>query len=361
VTAASEAVRAVETALAVMPDPADTSFTDRLERQLAAQFNVGYAVTVSSGTAALHTALTTLGIGHGHEVLIPAATVPMTVAAVAATGARPVFVDSPPGELGIDPTDAADKVGPRTRALLAVHLFGRTTGIDDALALADRLGIPLVEDACQAQGSRHQGHHAGTLGTVGCFSLKDGKILACGEGGYLLTDDHDLARRAAAWRHHGLIPAPGIPAGTRLGHNFRLAQPLAALATHHLADFATAAQRRRAAHDRLVARLAQTPGLAAIPIPPGANGYSPVWRLELPNPREFALHLDRLGVTNSTGTFGLRAAPQQPWCTPFGPASCPSAAATLDSLLAVVITARHTDADLDTIATTIDREARVWH
>jgi perosamine synthetase len=194
--------------IARMPCPTDTSQSDALERELAGRFGARYAIAVFSGTAALHTALVAAGIGSGD---VPAATVMMTVAAIAAAGAHPVFVDSPPGRLGMDAADAAGKIGPRTRAILVVHLFGRTDGLDRAVELARDHNLVLIEDACQAQGSRHRGRDAGTVGDIGCFSLKDGKTLASGEGGYLLTDDDTVAPRAASWRNNGLTPAPEFP------------------------------------------------------------------------------------------------------------------------------------------------------
>lgn len=351
---------ALAPALQRMPHPSDTTETDALEHDLARAFGARHAVTVSSGTAALHTALAAADIGPGHEVLLPAATVAMTVAAVVASGAHPVFVDSPPGQLGMDPADAAAKIGPRTRAILCVHLFGDTTGLDHIVSLARRHSLLLLEDACQAQGTRHHDHAAGTVGDIGCFSLKDGKLLSCGEGGYLLTNDHTLAARAASWRNHHLTPAPGIPAAARLGHNFRLAQPLAALARHHLSGFDTALATRRRQHDRLIHALTGTPGLAPLPRTNGHNGYSPLWRIQLPNPRAFTTRLAELGVINSIGSFGLKAAPRQPWAAPLHPAPCPHATEMLDQLLAVALTARHHDSDLDTLAAIIDRETRAW-
>jgi dTDP-4-amino-4,6-dideoxygalactose transaminase len=354
------ALAVIAPVVARMPDPTGSSETEALEHELAQRFGARHAVTTSSGTAALHTALAAAGIGTGAEVLLPAATVVMTVAAIVATGAHPVFVDSPPGQLGMDPDDAAAKIGPRTRALVCVHLFGRTHGLTQAADLARMHGLLLIEDACQAQGSRHHDHEAGTVGAIGCFSLKDGKILACGEGGYLLTDDHTLAAQASSWRNHGLTPVPGAAAGTRLGHNFRLAQPLAALARYHLAGFDAALSQRRSHHDRLVHALAGTPGLEPLPATTGHNGYSPVWHISLPKPRAFAARLSELGVVNSVGTFGLRAAPLQPWCSPLEPAPCPNATELLDQLLAITLTARHQDHDLDELAAVLDREACAW-
>jgi dTDP-4-amino-4,6-dideoxygalactose transaminase len=217
-------------------------------------------------------------------------------------------------------------------------------------AFATRTGLTLIEDACQAQGSRDRERHAGTLGDVGCFSLKDRKLLASGEGGYLLTDRDDIAAHAAAFRSHWHTGAPGAPVGSRLAYNFRLAEPLAALA------------RRHAQTQRLYELVGDTPGLARIEPGPAErpNDYSPVWRIDHPRPRGFAEHLARRGVLNSVGTFGLRAAPTHPACQTLNPAPCPNAAGAVDRLLAVVVHAGTTPAALERMAATIRKEAVQW-
>lgn len=355
-----EALRAV---VERMPDPAGNQETTALEHELATAFDTRHAIAVSSGTAALHTALAASGVGAGDEVLVPAATVVMTVAAVVAAGAHPVFVETRPGEpFGMDITDAAAKITPATAAILPVHLAGRTTGIHHVAGFATRTGLTLIEDACQAQGSRDRERHAGTLGDVGCFSLKDGKLLASGEGGYLLTDRDDIAARAAAFRSHWHTGAPGAPVGSRLAYNFRLAEPLAALARHHLTDFDAALARRRAQTHRLYELVGDSPGLVRIEPGPAErpNDYSPVWRIDHLRPRGFAEHLARRGVLNSVGTFGLRAAPTHPACQTLNPAPCPNAAGAVDRLLAVVVHADTTPAALERMAATIRKEAAEW-
>ncbi len=231
----------------------------------------------------------------------------MTVAAVVAAGARPVFVDAADGGCGMDLADVAAKTGPSTRAVIAVHLAGRTDGIHDLAAYARTAGLRLVEDACQAQGTTTRGRHAGT---IGAFSLKDGKIISCGEGGYLLTGDDALADRAAAYRTHWQTPAPGDPAGSRLGANYRLAEPLAVLARHQLGRFPQALALRRRQAAALHQTVGPAPGLEPIEAAheERPNGYSALWRLTLPEARAFAARLAQLGVPNSTGTHRLTAA-----------------------------------------------------
>ncbi|MEV4091078.1 DegT/DnrJ/EryC1/StrS family aminotransferase [Streptosporangium saharense] len=344
-----------------MPNPVGQIETTALENELAAAFGTAHAVTVSSGTAALHTALIACGIGSGDEVLLPAATVMMTVAAVTEAEARPVFVDTTPdGEM--DLADLRAKVTPRARAVLPVHLHGRCGGIGELVELAQRHDLTLVEDACQAQGSLYRGRPAGTFGDVGCFSLKDGKIYSAGEGGYLLTGDSVIAERAAAYRTHWAVGASGTPAGSRLGRNYRLPELSARLARHHLSTFAGALARRRAQAALLTEAVGDLPGLAVIT--PSAeeehNGYSSLWRIDMAEPRAFSLRLADAGVPNSVGTFGLCAASVHPACRYLDPAPCPVAENTIDRLLAVVLSSGDTETDLRARARIIQREARTW-
>lgn len=286
----------------------------------------------------------------------------MTVAAVAATGARPVFVDAAQGGRGMDLADAAAKTTERTRAIILVHLAGRTDGLHELVAYAQSAGLYVVEDACQAQGSSTRGRQAGTVGSIGCFSLKDGKIISCGEGGYLITNDGGFAARAAAFRTHWLTPAPGAPAGSRFGTNFRLAEPLATIARHNLKSLDRAVARRRDQARRLYELVGEIPGLTVqAPAPDDApNGYSALWRVDLDRPRDFSTRLAEAGVANSVGTYRLRAAHQHPACHDLSPADCPRAAQTVDRMLAVILLQQTTEADLHRFADTIQHEAKAW-
>ncbi|MEE1805833.1 DegT/DnrJ/EryC1/StrS family aminotransferase [Streptomyces sp. BE133] len=358
-TTTSETLGALKASIDRMPDPAGRTEAAALEAELATVHGVRHAIAVSSGTAALHTALIACDIGPGDEVLLPAATVIMTVAAVTAARARPVFVDAADDGRGMDLADVAAKTTGRTRAILPVHLAGRTDGLIDVAAYAHSADLYLVEDACQAQGSSACGRAAGTVGTIGCFSLKDGKIISCGEGGYLLTNDDALA---AAYRTHWLTPAPGAPAASRLGMNYRLAEPLAALARHNLKGLDRALARRREQALRLYDLVGDTPGLTVhAPAPEDApNGYSALWRVDLDRPRDFSARLAEAGVANSVGTYRLRAAHQHPACQDLGPADCPRAAQAVDRMLAVAFQPQTTEADLHRLAETIRREAKTW-
>ena len=348
--------------VARMPDPAADGQVRALEAELAAATGTAHAVAVSSGTAALHAALAGLGAGPGDEVLLPAVSVIMPFAAIVAAGARPVLVDAGPGGEPIDLDDLAAKVTPRSRAVLPVHFAGRTGDMDGLLRVAGDHGLAVIEDACQAQGSRHRGRLAGALGLAGCFSLKDGKPASCGEGGYLITSDPGLAGRAAAFRNHGTPPGAGPAARAGLGLNYRLAEPLAAIARASIAglDGAVAERRRQTT---LLTRLAgQVDGLEPVPVPAGEqpNGYAALWRISLDDPRGLCGHLAACGVPNSSGSFGFGALSADPACQGLRPAACPRAEDLASRLLAVPVTARTTDEQIAALAAIITREGRRW-
>lgn len=345
-----------------MPDPSGGPASAQLERELAQAFGVPHAVAVSSGTAALHAALDACGITRGDEVLVPALTVVMTASPVAALGATPVFVDSDPATLDLDYEDAARKVTARTRAIMPVHLWGR---VGDPAALsrfaADH-GLTVIEDAAHAAGSARDGQRAGTVGSAGCFSTKDGKILWSGEGGFLLTNRRDLAEHAAAFRTHWQPPPPGQAPQSRLAANSRLAAPVALIALANLRRLPALLERRRAQARHLLRALDGTPGLRALAPAPREewNCFAPLLHIGLPQPRAFAEHLAQLGVPNSAGSFRLVPCDTRPMFTGTGREPCRGAAQALDRTLAVILTERDTEATLDHYAAVIAREASAW-
>lgn len=348
--------------VSAMPDPAAGHRAAEFEAALREFFGVPHAIAVASGTAALHTALVAAGVGPGDEVLLPALTVVMSAAPVLAAGATPVFVDSDPATLDLDYGDAETKLSPRTRAIMPVHLWGR---MGDPQALRDfaiRHQLTVIEDAAQAAGSQRGELRAGCVGDVGCFSTKDGKILWSGEGGFILTADADLAAVARAYRTHWQTPPPGGAPGTRIGANYRLAEPLAAIAAHNARRLPELLARRRDQTEQLTDSLADVPGLTVYRPMPGEswNRYAPLARIELPNPRSFAAHLARLGVPNSTGTYGLIACDRRPMFAKVAPPTCVAAARTIDAMLAVVLTDNDDEQRIDTMAATIAKEAAGW-
>ena len=232
---------------------------EQFERDFAAASGARHAVAVNSGTSALHLALHALDIGPGDEVITTPHTFLATASAITYVGAKPVFVDIDPQRLTLDPARLDAAIGPRTRAILPVHIYGQPADMDPIMAVAQARGLAVIEDAAQAHLARYRDRPVGTIGRIGCFSFYPGKNLgACGEGGAVVTDDPELARKVAAMRdwgqlEHGVHSLPS--------YNFRmdaLQGAILGVKLRRLADWTAARQRHAAAYDDAFARLGLT-------------------------------------------------------------------------------------------------------
>lgn len=192
----------------------------QLEEALARFCGVGHGVAVSSGTDALLCALMALDIGAGDEVIVPSFTFFATAGVVHRLGARPVFADIDARTFNLDPKSVENAVTPRTRAIIAVHLFGQCADMDAINDVARRHGLRVIEDACQAIGSTYHDRSACSLGDAACLSFYPTKNLGgFGEGGMILTDNAELAGLARRLRNHGEVQRYHHD---RVGGNFRL-------------------------------------------------------------------------------------------------------------------------------------------
>jgi perosamine synthetase len=178
--------------------------TQQFEREFAAFVGCKYAIAVSSCTAALHLALDAIGITAGDEVLVPSYTFAATAAVVVYLGARPVLCDSLPGGFNIDPVDAASRITPKTRAIIAVHIAGEPCNLQALRQLAERYSIHLIEDAAHALPASYAGRRIGSISELTAFSFYATKTITTGEGGMLTTNDEAHARRASMMRLHGI-------------------------------------------------------------------------------------------------------------------------------------------------------------
>jgi dTDP-4-amino-4,6-dideoxygalactose transaminase len=180
---------------------------DDFERDLAAYCQTRHALGVSSGTDALLEALMVLDVGPGDEVIVPAYSFFATAGVVARLGAVPVFVDIDLTGYNIDPARIEDKITPRTKVIMPVHLFGQAAPMDEIMELAGRRGVHVVEDAAQAIGSDYKGRRAGSIGVMGCLSFFPSKNLgAFGDAGAIVCNDDALAERLVDYRMHGMRP-----------------------------------------------------------------------------------------------------------------------------------------------------------
>jgi len=197
----------------------DTAFilgpsVDALEKAFAEYIGVAHCVGVQSGTAALHLILVAMGIGSGDEVITAPSSFFATAEAISLAGARPVFADVEPDTLNLDPRNLA--ITARTKAIIPVHLYGQAANLDEIL----KLGVPVIEDACQAHGATLGARKLGSIGQAAAFSFYPGKNLgALGEGGAITTDDVELAAKLRRLRDHG---SPEKYRHTEVGFNYRL-------------------------------------------------------------------------------------------------------------------------------------------
>jgi dTDP-4-amino-4,6-dideoxygalactose transaminase len=243
------------------------------ERAFASFVGVKHAIATSSGTAALHTALLAHGVGPGHEVITTPFSFMATASAIVLTGARPVFVDVD-DSFALDPALVEGAIGPRTRAILPVHLYGQPADLGALLVIARRHGLALIEDACQAHGAVFGGRRVGSFGT-GCFSFYATKNMTTGEGGMLTTDDDRVAERARSAINHGRSgSAPYLHAD--IGNNYRLTEVAAAIGLAQLAKLADFNLRRAKNAAFYTERLSQLRGLTTPTVEPGREH---VWHL----------------------------------------------------------------------------------
>ena len=196
-----------------------------LEEMFADYCGARHAIATSSGTTALHTALLAHDIGPGHEVITTPFSFIATANAILFTGARPIFVDIDPETLNLDAELVEAAITPQTRALLPVHLYGHAADMSALMAIAERHGLAVIEDAAQAHGAAYNGQRVGTWGT-GCFSFYPTKNMTTAEGGILTTNDDEIAERARMLRSHG---QSARYEHQMLGFNFRMTDIHAAI------------------------------------------------------------------------------------------------------------------------------------
>lgn len=195
------------------------------EEEFARYCGVKYAVATSSGTTALHVALLAHGIGPGDEVITTPFTFIASANSILYVGARPVFVDIDPATFNICPDLLEDAITPRTRAIMPVHLFGLPADMDPILEVAERHGLIVIEDACQAHGAEYKGKRVGSFGT-GCFSFYPTKNITTAEGGIITTNDEKIAEKCRVIRQHGMRRRYYHD---ELGFNFRMSDVHAAI------------------------------------------------------------------------------------------------------------------------------------
>ncbi|RLG78514.1 MAG: aminotransferase DegT [Thermoprotei archaeon] len=182
---------------------AQGKYVELFEKQFAHYVGVPYAVTVSNGSIAIYSALKALGVGPGDEVIVPDFTFFSTASTVVLAGAKPVFVDIDKDTYTINPNEVADAVTERTKAVIAVHLYGHPSGMDELMKIGKEYGLSIIEDCAQAHGAEYKGEKVGSLGTAGTFSFYATKNMTMGEGGAVTTKKKEVYEYIRLLRNHG--------------------------------------------------------------------------------------------------------------------------------------------------------------
>jgi perosamine synthetase len=237
--------------------------TTELELLVSRRAGCAHGVAVNSGTSALHLALLAVGVGAGDEVITPAFSFVASANCVLHAGATPVFADCDPGSLNVRAETIESLITKRTKAIIAVEVFGNPAFMPEVASLAARYEIPLIEDCCEALGSTIGGRPAGSFGRLGVFSFYPNKQVTCGEGGVIVTDDDRLAELCRSMRNQGraamIETAPGLGSWLsheRLGYNYRISEMQAALGAAQMRRLGSIIEAREFVAEAYTRRLA---------------------------------------------------------------------------------------------------------
>lgn len=222
-------------------------FLGQFEEKFASYINIKHATAVSNGTVAIHLALIALGIGPGDEVIVPTLTYIASVNAIVYTGATPIFVDSLQSTWQLDTEDVKRKITPKTKAVMAVHLYGHACDMDALQNICKENNLFLIEDCAEAIGSTYKGKHVGTFGDISTFSFFGNKTITTGEGGMVVTNDETLMDRAVHFKGQGLAKHRQYWHDV-IGYNYRMTNICAAIGLAQLEQIDTfLAQKRQVA------------------------------------------------------------------------------------------------------------------
>lgn len=235
-------------------------FVERFEQAFARRVGRRHAVAAANGTAALDIAVEALAIGPGDEVILPTFTIISCIHQIVRAGATPVLVDSDPLSWNMDVEQVAAKITPRTKAIMAVHIYGLPVDMDPLLALAERHGLKLIEDASQMLGQTYKARPCGSFGDISTFSFYPNKHITTGEGGMMATDDEELAERARSLRNLCFQPGKRF-VHEHLGWNYRMTNLQAALGLAQLERLDEFVARKRFVGRRYRELLKDVPGL----------------------------------------------------------------------------------------------------
>lgn len=249
------------------------------EKEFAEKYGVQYCTAVTSGTAAVHTAVAAIDPNPGDEIITTPITDMGAIAAILYQTAIPVFADVDPHTLNVTAETVARRITHRTRAIIVTHLFGNPCDMDPIMELAARHNLPVIEDCAQAYLARYKGRLVGTIGNIGCFSLQQTKHISAGEGGMVITNDHALARRMRLFHDKAWGYGDPTPDHYFLALNYRMTELQGAVALAQLRKLDTVVSQRQAMAEALTRRIADVKGIYPPKASPG--GRHVYWKYPL--------------------------------------------------------------------------------
>ncbi len=333
------------------------------EQAIANVVGVREAVAVSSGTAALHSAMYAIGIGPGDEVIVPAMTFAASANCVVFQGGTPIFADVDSDTLLLDPAAVELKITPRTKAIIAVDYAGQPCDYNALRAISDKHGLTLVADACHALGGSYKGRPVGSLADVSIFSFHPVKHITSGEGGMITTDDPDLARRVWTFRNHGITTDHHQRQTQRnwfyeivdLGYNYRLTDFQCALGICQLRKLRSWVSRRQTIAHIYSLALGEMPTLKPLGVRQEISHayHLYVITLDLTKLKQTraavfaALRAEGIGVNVHYVPVYLHPYYRQRFST--GPGLCPVAEGAYERIISLPIFPSMVDADVDDV------------
>lgn len=332
--------------------------TLEFENLVARYLGVEHAVATTSATTALHLAMVLLRIGPGDEVIVPSFTFPATANVVIQQGAVPVLADIDLSTFNLSIESVTAKVTPRTRAVIAVHLFGLPADMDALVAVTRPQGIPVVEDAACALGARYRGRLCGTLGDIACFSFHPRKIVTTGEGGMVTAADAEYGRRARRLRTHGGERVDNRFVFAEPGFNYRMSDINAAIGVPQVRRLDRIVDERRRLAGAMTMRLRGTPGLRLPVEPTGCVHTFQTYAVLLADgiDRDAVIRaMAADGIETTIGTYALHTEPYIQERFGYADGDLPCALTAWRQSLAVPLYPGLTNEDVDRIASSLVR------
>lgn len=275
-------------------------FVERFEELFAEYVGVNAGVSTSNGTTALHLALHCHGIGRGDEVVVPSLSYIASANCVRYTGAKPVFCDVDEESLTLDVESFKEKITGKTKAVIPVHLYGHPCDMDAVNEVAQEHGLKVIEDAAEAHGSKYNGKLCGSLGDSSCFSFFANKTITCGEGGMILSDDHEFLKNCRLYRGQG----SGSDNPYRhdvIGFNYRMTNMQAAVGVAQLGKISEILKRKKKMASWYENGLSGVPGIRAPVIKKGRESNYWLYHVRVAAPEKLAECLTASGVESRPG------------------------------------------------------------